>query len=161
MADTSPDAPFDDAMFDDMAREHAGEPPSPLGLIDRSVRGPHAFGNDDTAGFAEEELEDNEWLGQVPGVNPSGALDGVPTDNDLTPSTHESLLTEGFPSGSGPTAATDMPPMWHGSATRRRFSGRNDTMPPGAVQYVGRDEERSWGDGVYGPNMVGCKCEAW
>jgi len=96
-------------------------------------------------------LDENEFLGTQPGINYGSQLRGNYRDAE-TYMRRRSLLTEPIAGGIVPTARTTMPKMWlHPSGRRveieRTWSGHNDSMPQGAVDYVGVDEPWTWGPG--------------
>ncbi|KAK5122927.1 hypothetical protein LTR85_003492 [Meristemomyces frigidus] len=124
--------------------------------IDRGPRTPTLFSDDVVHGFANErgldlprrEIYEDEFLGSRKGHNFSDELAGAWTDDYIQ---RLSLLNEPLPDIMIPTARTTMPEMRKGSALERTFPGHKDSMPEGAIGYVGRDEVMSWGNG--GPTM--------
>ncbi|TKA74608.1 hypothetical protein B0A55_05442 [Friedmanniomyces simplex] len=160
------DAPFSDDLYEDMLREHHDDPPTPLGYDGDSTRydregapspeTPPRWGMGlDNLGFGgapappgfdldNDTLDEDEFLGQRPGNNRSDRLQGVWTEDFRE---QRPLLTEGFPSGLAPTARSGpFPPG-------RSWPGWNESMPEGAVGYIARGEEWTFGDEMGGPNM--------
>ncbi|KAK1078270.1 hypothetical protein LTR33_007376 [Friedmanniomyces endolithicus] len=152
------EGPFSNALYDEMEREHYYNSPSPPGYgYDHAHRSgapspetPRQRGFDGSfagPGFDLENgmLEYDEYVGQRPGDNRSDRLQGVWTEEFRE---RRPLLYEGFPGGSVPTAGRGPWPRG------RSWPGWNESMPPGAVGYVGRDEALFWGHEEYGgPRM--------
>ncbi|KAK4552896.1 hypothetical protein LTR86_010028 [Recurvomyces mirabilis] len=106
----------------------------------------------------DRQIDYDEFFGQNPDrFNYGGRLHGS-YDDDFRE--QGSLLMEGLPGGMRPTAREEMPGLRHGGdldfpqrveEVERGWSGWNDSMPAGAVGYVGRYEPRGWGH--QGPRM--------
>ena len=139
---------------------HAFDPP-----VDGGPRTPTLFSDHLIEEMAHErsidlprrEIWEDEELGQRKGTNESDTLHGIWTDDYRQ---RPSLLMEPLPGGMIPTARETMPELTRGpylysreqSTRERTFPGHNDSMPEGAVGYIGRDEEYGFGH-RRGPSM--------
>ncbi|KAK0274695.1 hypothetical protein LTR35_011477 [Friedmanniomyces endolithicus] len=145
--------PFSHALYEEMEREHYYDHPDDYDCSRYNHRSsapspetPRQRGFDGSfagPGFDLENgmLEEDEYVGQRPGDNVSDRLQGVWTEEFRE---QRPLLYEGFPGGSVPTAGRGPWPRG------RSWPGWNESMPVGAVGYVGRNEGMFWGHEEYG-----------
>lgn len=163
---TSMGPPADPSRFSEQLAGSLTPPPAasrPIsGAYDPGIAGgpetPQLFSDHMIHGLADERgidlpphppLYEDEFLGQRKGDNYASQLHGV-WDEDFNE--RPGLLNERLPGGMMPTARETMPAMRMGSSLERTFPGHNESMPEGAVGYVGRDEPYGWGVGG-GPSM--------